>query len=827
MTPEKNESIETQPLVNSGAGGIFMDQNYARKHRFNLTKLEYPITAWNVDRTENKQRAIRYYTDLDIQVNSKTNMERFFITGLGNQKIILGLPWLQEHNPEINWKEGTLQWRTTTMEEVLDEEEHLNRPVNTLDKVLLEYLGMENELWINLKENLATKLASEANQKKPDLTPEQLVPREYHDYLDIFDEDKANRFPDTRPWDHKIKMKSRFEPKSFKTYNLTPEEQVELDKLLKENLDKGYIKLSQSPMASPFFFVKKKDRKLRPCQDYRYLNDWTVKNAYPLPLISEIMDKIKGAKFFTKFNVRWGYNNVRIKAEDQWKAAFKTNRGLFKPMVMFFEMCNSPVTFQAMMDSIFSNVIEERKVIVYMDNILIFAENQEELQEQIKQMLQRLREHDLFLKPKKCEFNKTTMEYLGLIIQEGKLLMDPVKLSGIRDWPTPTMVKQVRGFIGFVNFYRRFIKKFSELVLPLNNLLWKDTKFDWNNQCQEAFKTLKGRFLQEPVLMMPDHSKPFQIESDTSKYASGAVLTQMDINGDRHPVAFLLKTFTDMEHWYEIYDRELLGIVRALKEWWHYIQGLGHTTLIHTDHQNLTYFRKAQKLSDWQARWSLFLSEFDIKLQHLPGNKIILSDALSRRPDHCPEEEETKEEILLPDDLFLNLLDINLRDRITKNKNYDFNVTKAIELLQEEGPTSIQNDLEDWKIEEVDDQKTIFYKGKQYIPKDQELRRDILKLFHDHEMAGHPGELETYNSVKQHYWWPGLRVFVKNYVKGCGICQQFKIDQNPSHPSLIPVEGAISTRPFAHCSMDLITDLPPAEESDSILVVVDQGLLKG
>jgi Reverse transcriptase (RNA-dependent DNA polymerase) len=143
------------------------------------------------------------------------------------------------------------------------------------------------------------------------------------------------------------------------------------------------------------------------------------------------MDKIKGTKFFTKFDVRWGYNNVRIKAEDQWKAAFKTNRGLFEPMVMFFGMCNSPATFQAMMDSIFSNMIEERKVIVYMDDILIFAENQKELLEWTKQVLQRLREHDLFLKPKKCKFNKSTMEYLGLIIQEGKLSMDPVKLSGI------------------------------------------------------------------------------------------------------------------------------------------------------------------------------------------------------------------------------------------------------------------------------------------------------------------------------------------------------------------------------------------------------------
>ena len=252
-------------------------------------------------------------------------------------------------------------------------------------------------------------------------------------------------------------MKTGFEPKSFKTYNLTPEEQIELDKFLKENLDKGYIKPLESPMASPFFFVKEKDGKLRPCQDYRYLNDWTVKNAYLLPLISKIMDKIKGAKYFNKFDVRWGYNNIQIRKEDQWKAAFKTNRGLFEPTVMFFGMCNSPATFQAMMDSIFADMIEGCIVIVYMDNILIFAKTQEELEQYTKMVLQRLQENDLYLKPKKCEFNKTTMEYLGLIIKEGQLLMDPVKLKGISNWPVPTTVKQVRAFLGFGNFYRRFI----------------------------------------------------------------------------------------------------------------------------------------------------------------------------------------------------------------------------------------------------------------------------------------------------------------------------------------------------------------------------------
>jgi Reverse transcriptase (RNA-dependent DNA polymerase) len=248
-------------------------------------------------------------------------------------------------------------------------------------------------------------------------------------------------------------MKEGFEPKSFKNYNLTPAEQNELDKFLKENLKKEYIRPSQSPMASPFFFVSKKDEKLQPCQDYWYLNDWTIKNFYPLPLNSKIMDKLKDAKYFTKLDVHWGYNNIRIRKGDEWKAALKTNKGLFKPMVMFFEMCNSPVTFQAMMNDIFMTMIDQQLVIVYMDNILIFAETKEELQRITKQVLEKLREHDLFLKAKKCKFCKTKIKYLGMIIEQEKIAMDLVKLEGIKNWPTPTTVKQVWSFLEFGNFY--------------------------------------------------------------------------------------------------------------------------------------------------------------------------------------------------------------------------------------------------------------------------------------------------------------------------------------------------------------------------------------
>src|SRR5271168_133026 len=400
------QTVET--LIDCGAGGAFIDQNFAKN--FKVKSLDEPVKAYNVDETENKKGTIKSYVDLKFQLGNKTFNERFYVTGLGKQRIILGFPWLHKHNPIIDWKKGEISWKPIKIdwrrllekgrknrqaqqpkiEEVVDEEKRKNHTSIPLEQnrneILIELL--ETDVWIH-KTNIATDLAIEANSKKIKQTNEEIVPEEYHDYLDVFNEEKAHRFPESRPWDHKIEMKEGFEPKSFKNYNLTPAEQIELDKFLKENLEKGYIRPSQSPMASPFFFVSKKDGKLRPCQDYRYLNDWTIKNSYPLPLISEIMDKLKGAKYFTKLDVRWGYNNVRIKKGDKWKAAFKMNKGLFEPTVMFFGMCNSPATFQGMMDAIFVDMIEGCIVIIYMDDILIFA-RKEDLERYTKLVLQRL-----------------------------------------------------------------------------------------------------------------------------------------------------------------------------------------------------------------------------------------------------------------------------------------------------------------------------------------------------------------------------------------------------------------------------------------------------
>jgi len=219
-------------------------------------------------------------------------------------------------------------------------------------------------------------------------------------------------------------------------------------------------------MAAPVFFIKKKDGSLCLVQDYHALNAATVKNKYPLSFISKLVSQLRGARYFTKLDVCWGFNNVCIKPRDEWKAAFRTNRDLFKPLVMFFGMTNSPATFQTMMNNVFRTVIVEGIVIVYLDDILIFTKTEEEHERAVQRVLEILAEHKLFLRPEKCEFHRKQIEYLGLVISENKVAMDPVKVARVCEWPTPESWTDVQAFVDFVNFYRCFIQDFLTIARP-------------------------------------------------------------------------------------------------------------------------------------------------------------------------------------------------------------------------------------------------------------------------------------------------------------------------------------------------------------------------
>ena len=373
----------------------------------------------------------------------------------------------------------------------------------------------------------ATRLAAEAHKLDEEKSMEELVPAEYlTEFKSVFDKGDWDKLPECRQWDHAIKLKPDSTPFSSKVYPLTLAEQVELDKFIEEHLQTGRIRPSKSPIASPFFFVKKKDGKLRPVQDYRKLNAMTIRNQYPLPLISEVLFNLRNAKRFTKLDVRWGYNNVRIKEGDEHKAAFVTNRGLYEPLVMFFGLTNSLATFQNMMNDIFRDLIMEGHVIVYMDDILIFTKDMETHRRVVKDVLRVLQKYQLYLKPDKCEFEKEELEYLGVLVGYGKTRMDPVKVNGVRDWPTPKTVKEVQSFLGFVNFYRRFIEGFSHIARPLNNLTRKSSRWRWSDVEEKAFQDLKMAVTTNPVLHFPTDTDIYRVEADSSDFATGAVLSQ-------------------------------------------------------------------------------------------------------------------------------------------------------------------------------------------------------------------------------------------------------------------------------------------------------------
>jgi len=267
-----------------------------------------------------------------------------------------------------------------------------------------------------------------------------------------------------------------------------------------------------------------------------------------------LINQVKGATLFSKFNIRWGYNNVRIKEGDEWKAAFVTNQGLFEPRVMFFGLTNSPATFQAMMNGIFATELREGWVSIYMDDILIHTDDDlANHQRCVHRILDKLKEHDLYLKPEKCLFEQKRVEFLGVILENGSIRMDPTKVKGVADWPRPNNVKDVRAFLGFTGFYRYFIPNYSKIARPLIDLTRKATPFHWEEKQVWAFETLKTLMCKEPILRQPNYDDPFFLATDASAYGVGAVLSQegetnpRTKNPTQHPIAYYSATFIPAE----------------------------------------------------------------------------------------------------------------------------------------------------------------------------------------------------------------------------------------------------------------------------------------
>ena len=276
----------------------------------------------------------------------------------------------------------------------------------------------------------------------------------------------------------------------------------------------------------------------------------------------------------------------------------------------------------------FTDYIREQWLVIYMDDLAIGAHSTEDLDCKVHLVLERFRSLNLSLKLSKCEFDKAEIEFLGMIVGSGCIRMDPAKLSAIATWPPPKSVKAVHALLGFCNFYRKFIPGFSNVIAPLTALTRKNYPWTWGPQQQVAFTTLLSHFQTAPVLHLPDVQCPFIVMTDVSLLASGGVLMQWDDNGDLHPCAYLSQTFSPAERTYDIYNRELLTVIHAFDHWRHYLQGTHHPVTLLTDYKNLTYFHQPQKLSRCQARWMMFLQDFDLHFIHIPGTAMGPADAL-------------------------------------------------------------------------------------------------------------------------------------------------------------------------------------------------------
>ena len=281
----------------------------------------------------------------------------------------------------------------------------------------------------------------------------------------------------------------RFVPKKGKIYPLSRVEREEVQEFVKDQLRKGYIRPSKSPQTSLVFFVPKKDGRKRMVQNYRYLNSWTIKNNYPLPLISDLIDSIGKKKLFTKMDLHWGYNNVRIKKGDEWKAAFSTPEGSFEPTVMFFGLTNSPATFQAMMNDLLRDLVVEEKVAVFINDVMVATETEEGHDEIVEEVLKRLEENDLFVKPEKYVWKVRKVGFLGVIIGKDGVRMEKEKVQGVIEWPVPRSVKDVQKFLGLANYYRQFVKDFAKIAKPLHKTMRKGKKWEWGRNSRNHLKS--------------------------------------------------------------------------------------------------------------------------------------------------------------------------------------------------------------------------------------------------------------------------------------------------------------------------------------------------
>src|SRR6218665_2165023 len=567
------------------------------------------------------------------------------------------------------------------------------------------------------------------------------------------------------------------------------DEQVEL------MLQQGLIERSCSEWASNIVIVTKKDGTPRFCVDYRAVNNKTRKDTYPLPLISECLDSLGGAGWFSTFDLKAGYHQVAAHPKDRHKTAFITRGGSFQFRVLPFGLANSPSCFSRLMGLVMAG-LNFAICLVYLDDIIVFASDLDTHLQRLIQVLVRLSSANLKLKPSKCHLLQRRVLFLGHVVSGEGIATDPDKVGAVKNWPTPTKLKDVRAFLGLCSYYRKFVPEFAQIARPLHALTKKDTRFAWSEECNMAFELLKERLTEAPVLALPNDTGTYVLDTDASGESIGAVLSQIQ-DGQERVICFGSRVCSPAERNYDVTRRELLAIVYFLKTYRAYL--LGRKFLLRTDHSALQWLRRTPLPIGQQARWLTTIEEFDFDVKHRAGTAHVNADALSRRPhlvgaigsDTSSSGTERR-----PTEVWSRTIlaeeqaaDIDLGWIIKKKMESEDApaVTEVkqrsavVKLLVAQWPQLVISDgllIRKW----LDAEDSHVHWNQILLPPPR--RVELIRLVHEGMTGGHLGLRRTSAQVQRRAYWPGWREDVRLQLLRCTPCARY-LRGKPKHQGLL------------------------------------------
>lgn len=539
-------------------------------------------------------------------------MEDLRILKLGGCDIILGNDWMKKYNPtKFDHEKQCVtigrKGNKVVLKAIPDKGQISMITGSTMSKLFSK--GQTIMAHLFLIQATGTEVIEEVNSSHQGVLSQ---------YTDVFAEPKS--LPPARSLDDTIPLKPGTSPASLRPYRYNYFQKEELEKQVKEMLSNDIVQHSQSPFSSPALLVKKKDGTWRFCVDYRGLNEITIKDKYPIPIVDDLLDELQGSVIFSKVDLRAGYHQIRVKPEDVFKTAFRTHMGHYEFKVMPFGLTNAPATFQALMNQVFQPLLR-KFVLVFFDDIIVYSRSLADHVVHLNAVFEVLRKQSLYAKRSKCSFGQPQVEYLGHVITSEGVSTDPSKIQSMSEWPTPTTLHALRGFLGLTGYYRKYVLNYGIICRPLTDLLKKHA-FRWNEEADQAFIALKQAMSTTPVLGLPDYTKEFIVETDASLTGIGVVLMQSN-----RPIAYFSKVMAPKHRGKSIYEKEYMALLNAIDKWRHYLQ-YKHF-VVRTDHHSLKYLLEQKVTTAVQQKGLTKLLGLDYEVQYKKGAENKVADALS------------------------------------------------------------------------------------------------------------------------------------------------------------------------------------------------------